>query len=98
MEDNLKALILDTIDRTNYAIEVIKYMLDVIQNKDYYLHFCYNDKVVFAGNAEKIENELLRDFEKNTIDKLKQKLQQEKESRDSYIKLLNKYKSELWKR
>lgn len=64
MEDNLKALILDTIDRTNYAIEVIKYMLDVIQNKDYHLHFCYNDKVVFAGNAEKIENELLRDFEK----------------------------------
>lgn len=37
-------------------------------------------------------------LKKNTIDKLKQKLQQEKESRDSYIKLLNKYKSELWKR
>ena len=87
-DDNLKALILDRIDRTAHRIEVIKCMLEYIQDRDYHLHFCYKDEAAFAGEAEQIEHDLLYDVEKDCINKLKQRLQKEQESLDSYDRLL----------
>lgn len=87
-DNNIKALVIDRIDRIAHRIEIIKYMLEYIQDRDYHLHFCYKDGAAFAGEAEQIENDLLYDVEKDCINKLKQKLQKEQESLDSYDRLL----------
>lgn len=92
MEDNnkeeLKMHVLDRIVRVTHRIQVIEAMINVIQNREYQLHFCFDDQAAFAGEAERIENDLLRGYEKHVIGKLKHRLHEEQKRLDSYDRLL----------
>ena len=88
IKKDLKIIAFDGIDKTTRKIEVIEFMLSAIQTRKYHLHFCYKHEAAFAGEAEKIEHNLLRDCEEDLINKLKQMLQEEQKSLDTYDYLL----------
>ena len=92
MEDNnkeeLKMHVLDRIVRVTHRIQVIKLMIKAIHDREYQLHFCFDGQAAFAGETERIENALLRGYEKHVIGKLKHRLHEEQKRLDSYDRLL----------
>lgn len=103
MENDIKTIASDGIDKTTRRINAIEFMLKVIQDRGYHLHFCLNGKTTFSGEAEKVEHDLLYSYEEDILNRLKQMLKEEETKLDTYYYLLaaeNKkqrnYKS--WKR
>lgn len=88
MEDDIKTIASDGIDKTTRRINAIEYMVKVIHDRGYHLHFCLNGKTTFSGEAEKIEHDLLHSYEEDILNRLKQMLKEEETRLDTYYYLL----------
>lgn len=88
MENDIKTIASDGIDKTTRKINAIEFMLKVIHDRGYHLHFCLNVEAAFSGEAEKIEHDLLHSYEEDILNKLKQMLQNEQTKLDTYYYLL----------
>ena len=88
MEDDIKTIASDGIDKTTRRINAIEYMVKVIHDRGYHLHFCLNGKTTFSGEAEKVEHDLLYGYEEGILNRLKKMLKEEEVRLNTYYYLL----------
>jgi len=88
MEDDIKTIASDGIDKTTRRINAIKFMLKVIQDREYHLHFCLNGKTTFTGEAGRVEHDLLCSCKEDILNRLSKMLKEEETRLDTYYYLL----------